>query len=367
MNILAAVLKEPHNPFHIQDIELNTDLRSNEVLVKVVATGLCHTDLAVRDQHLPVPLPAILGHEGAGIVESIGTHVTKVAIGDHVVLAPSSCGKCSYCQSGHPAYCQDLLKLNIYGPRNDGSCPYHDENGNNVGGFFFGQSSFAAYSLTTESNVVKIPFDVPLEIMGPLGCGIQTGAGTVLNVMRPSPGDSFVVFGTGPVGLAALMAAKLAGCTTIIAVDIHQNRLDFARSLGATHLVNSKDDVPSKYIQENILPFGVDFAIDTTGRNEVINQAIHALKARGKCALVAVSGSEKLEIDNAALFSGKSIEYVLEGDSVPDVFIPKLISLYQKGIFPFDKLITFYNLADINRAVAESENGSVLKAVIRMP
>ncbi|GLU57123.1 aryl-alcohol dehydrogenase [Dyadobacter frigoris] len=367
MKIKAAVLEEAHVPFIIKDLELDTELRSTEVLVKVVATGLCHTDLAVRDQHLPVPLPAVLGHEGAGIVEKIGSSVTKVKPGDHVVLAPSSCGKCDYCLSGHPAYCKELFRLNIVGPRTDGSCTYHDHEGRQLGGFFFGQSSFATYSLTSESNVVKVPQDVPLEILGPLGCGIQTGAGTVLNVLNPRARESLVVFGVGPVGLAGLMAAKAAGCTTIIAVDIHDNRLEFARSVGATHTINNRSQEASVFIKENILPEGVHYALDTTGRNEVINQAVTSLKVRGKCALVAVSASSKLEVDNAAIFVGKSIEYVLEGDGVPDIFIPRLIELYKKGLFPFDKLIRFYELEDINQAVEDSESGITLKAVIRMP
>jgi len=367
MKIKAAVLQAPNQPFEIQEIELDTELRANEVLVKIVATGLCHTDLAVRDQHLPVPLPAILGHEGAGTVEKIGSNVTKVERGDHVVLAPSSCGKCSYCLSGHPSHCQELLKLNIAGPRTDGSCPYHDNEGNSLGGFFFGQSSFGTYSLTSENNVVKVPKDVPLELLGPMGCGLQTGAGTVLNVLQPKAGESFAVFGVGPVGLAGLMAAKVAGCTTIIAVDIHDNRLEFAKTLGATHTINSRKDTASVFIKDQILSEGVHYTMDTTGRNEVINQAVSSLRARGKCALVAISASEKLEIDNAALFSGKSIEYVLEGDSVPDVFIPKLISLYKKGLFPFDKMVAFYELDAINQSVEDSEKGITLKAIIKMP
>jgi len=367
IQIKAAVLREPYASLEIEEVELDTALHANEALVKIVATGLCHTDISVRDQHLPVPLPAILGHEGAGVVQQIGTNVKKIKVGDHVILAPSSCGKCNYCQSGHPAYCTELFRLNISGPRVDGSCPYHDHNGGKLAGFFFGQSSFATYSLTTENNLVKVPDHMALESLGPLGCGLQTGAGTVLNVLQPKAGDSFVVFGAGPVGLAAVMAAKASGCTTIIAVDIHDNRLQLAKTLGATDTINSRTESPSIYIRSNILSYGLDYAMDTTGRNDVINEALKSLKPRGKCALVAISASEKLEVDNAAIFDGKSIEFVLEGDSVPAIFIPKLIDLYNNGLFPFDQLITYYRLEDINQAIADSERGTVLKAVIRMP
>jgi aryl-alcohol dehydrogenase len=367
MKIKAAVLNSPHQLFDIQELKLDTELRSNEVLVKVIATGLCHTDLAVRDQHLPITLPAVLGHEGAGIVERTGSNVTKVKAGDHVVIAPSSCGKCNYCLSGHPSYCIELLTLNMGGARPDGSCPYHDDEGKAINGFFFGQSSFGTYSLTSENNVVKVPDDVPLEILGPLGCGLQTGAGTVLNVLKPGAGESIVVFGAGPVGLAALMAAKASGCTTIIAVDVHDNRLELAKSLGATHTINSKYAVTSQFINENILPGGVHYSVDTTGRNEVINQAVGSLKMVGICALISVPANRKLEIDYSVMTAGRSIQSVFEGDSIPAIFIPQLIELYKKGLFPFDRLIKFYDLENINQAVSDSENGTTLKAVIRMP
>ena len=367
MKIQAALLTEAHQPLVVQEVELDENLRPHEVLVKIVATGLCHTDLAVRDAHIPAQLPVILGHEGAGIVERIGSNVTQVQMGDHVVLAPASCGKCSFCQSGHPSYCIHLFTLNLPGPRADGSCPYHDKQGNVVGGFFFGQSSFGTYSLAAENNVVKVPPDVPLEILGPLGCGMQTGAGTVLNVLKPTAGESIAIFGVGPVGLAGLMAAKAAGCTTIVAIDVHDSRLALARSLGATHTINSKTQLAAPYIHESVLPGGVHYSLDTTGRNEVINQAVAALRFMGRCALVGVSTAAKLEIDNSVLFTGRSVEYVVEGDSVPSLFIPQLIELYKKGLFPFDKLIQFYELEDINQAIADSESGTTLKAVIRMP
>ena len=367
MDITAAVLKEANQPFVVEKVIIDDELRPHEILVKVLATGLCHTDIAVRDQQIPTALPAVLGHEGAGIVERIGAGVTKVNPGDHVVMAPSSCGKCSYCVSGHPSYCIHLTELNIGGRRQDGSCPYHDHSGQDLSGLFFGQSSFGTYSLTSENNVVKVDKDVPLEILGPLGCGFQTGAGTVLNVLRPNAGESIAIFGIGPVGLAALMAAKAAGCTTIIAVDIHDSRLEKALRLGATHTVNSRATNVKQYILEHILPGGVHYAIDTTGRNEVISQAVHALRPLGKCALIGIAGSSKLEIDVFPIMAGQTIVYVIEGDSVPDIFIPQLIALYKRGLFPFDKLITFYTLDEINKAVADSESGLTLKAVIRMP
>ncbi len=367
MNIQAAVLNEPKAAFTLEQIDLDTNLRANEILVKIVATGLCHTDLAVRDQHMPFPIPAILGHEGAGIVESVGAEVSKVKKGDHVILAPASCGKCEQCKSGHPSYCENFYALNIGGKRQDGSCPYHNHNGDEISGFFFYQSSFATYSIAGENNVVKVSKDVPLEILGPLGCGLQTGAGTVLNHLRPKPGESIIIFGIGPVGLAALMAAKASGCTTIVAVDVHDNRLELAKELGATHTINSIKNKVSEKINSDIKPGGLHYAVDTTGRTDVINEALASLRYRGVCDTIAVSSSQTLELSYMNYGMGKSVHPVIEGDSVPDVLIPQLIDLYQKGLFPFDKLIKFYDFADINQAIEDSEKGTTLKAILRMP
>ena len=367
MEITAAVLPAPKQKFNLETIQLDTRLHPEEILVKIVATGLCHTDLAVRDQYIPFEIPAILGHEGAGIVEEVGSSVTKVKKGDHVILAPASCGKCSYCKSGHPSYCENFFQLNFGGHRADGSCPYHDHSGKAVSGLFFGQSSFATYSIASENNVVKVQDDVPIEILGPLGCGLQTGAGAVLNVLKPKAGESIVVAGVGPVGLAAIMAAKAAGCTTIIAVDVFDNRLELAESLGATHTINSRNTIPSEEISTKLYPGGVHYAIDTTGRNDVINQMVGSLRYLGKCIVLGVSPTPKMEVDNAFFTMGRSVQYVVEGDSVPDIFIPQLIELYKKGLFPFDKLIRFYAFDEINQAIEDSEKGVTLKAVLRMP
>ena len=367
MKIDAAVLALPQREFKVSEIDLESTLQSEEILVRIVATGICHTDLAVRDKQLPFGQPGILGHEGAGIVEQVGSNVTKVKAGDHVILAPASCGKCSYCKSGHPSYCVNFFPLNFGGKRADGSCPYHDHDGHDVNGFFFGQSSFATYSLASENNVVKVQDDVPLEILGPLGCGLQTGAGTVLNVLRPKAGESISVSGVGPVGLAAIMAAKAAGCTTIVAIDIFDNRLELAKSLGATHSINSRNKKVSDEINNTIQPGGVHYSIDTTGRNEVINENIASLRFMGRAIVLGVSPTPTMNLDNVSFTMGRSVQYVVEGDSVPDIFIPQLIELYKKGLFPFDKLIRFYELDQINQAIEDSEKGVTLKAVLRMP
>ena len=243
MKIRAAVLPAPHSSFAIEELELD-EPRSNEVLVRIVATGICHTDLSVVEQDLPAPTPIVLGHEGAGVVERVGSDVRHVAPGDHVVLTFPSCGTCAKCVAGRAYFCEQILALALAGVRTDGS-PTVRASDHPVCGCFFGQSSFATHALAYARNTVKVPREAPLEMLAPLGCGIQTGAGTVLNVLKPGGSDTIAVFGCGAVGLAAVMAAHLSGCRTIIAVDRVDSRLELARDLGATHTSTPLSRTPS--------------------------------------------------------------------------------------------------------------------------
>lgn len=365
MEITAAITKKKGGEFVLEKVELD-EPRSNEVLVKVVATGMCHTDLAVRDQQMPTPLPVVLGHEGAGIVEAVGGDVTKVKPGDRVVMSFGSCGHCPNCQKGFPAYCYYILPLNFGGSRLDGSHSLH-QNGKALSSNFFSQSSFGTYALATERNVVKVPQDVPLEILGPLGCGIQTGAGAVMNNLNPDAGSSIAIFGTGAVGLSAIMAANVVGCTTIIAVDINQERLEFSKQFGATHTINSKDQDLGKSLTQ-IMENGVEFAFDTTGNIHVIVSALESLASKGVCGIVGVTPPDKfVQLDpNLLVGKGLTLRGITEGDSIPDIFIPRLIALYQQGKFPFDKLIKVYPFDQINQAVEDSEKGVTVKPVIKI-
>ncbi|TDG19961.1 NAD(P)-dependent alcohol dehydrogenase [Paraburkholderia silviterrae] len=367
-NCTCAVATEKAKPFQIRHLLLD-EPQEGEIIVEIAGVGVCHTDLTVRDQHYPVPLPAVLGHEGAGIVVKVGASVTKVAVGDHVVLAYGSCGKCENCQSGKAGYCIEGFPRNFGARRGDGSSTYRSEEGESVGGYFFSQSSFGTYSLATERNVVKIDPSVPLDLMGPLGCGISTGAGTVLNALRPAAGSSIVVFGAGSVGLSAVMAAKLAGCATIIVVDIVESRLQLARELGATAAINARhpdgvDVVKAVAALTNGL--GAEYSIESTANPKVLRQALECLRPTGVCALVggAPFGTEATFDMNTILF-GRTLRGVIQGDSVPDVFIPRLIELWKQGRFPFDKLVKFYALDEINEACADSESGRVLKPILR--
>lgn len=364
MKIQAAVATAPQTDLEIRELELD-EPRADEVTVRLVASGVCHTDAIVRDQWYPVPLPAVLGHEGSGIVEAVGADVTDLAVGDKVVLAPASCGVCEHCIAGHPQYCVDFYGLNFGGSRTDGTKMFTAD-GEQVSSNFFGQSSFASVTNVRARNAVKVADDAPLELLGPLGCGIMTGSGAVLNVLQPGPGESIAVFGTGAVGLAGMLAAVAAGATTIIMVDIVQSRLDFAKELGATHVVNSKEQDAVEAIREITGGRGVQYALDTTGVPPVFAQMTKSLALRGHGVLVGAAklGTEAPFDIGTLLTSGISISMVVEGDAVPREFIPKLISLHERGLFPFDRLVKRYAFDDINQAFADSESGATIKPVL---
>jgi aryl-alcohol dehydrogenase len=366
VKITAAVAREEAQPFSIEELDLE-EPRVDEVLVRLVATGVCHTDLIVRDQWYPVPLPSVLGHEGAGIVERVGEGVAKVQPGDHVVLSFNSCGQCANCARGRPTYCLNFFERNFGGARPDGSNAL-SQNGDTVHAHFFGQSSFADYTLAAERSVVKVSQDAPLDLLGPLGCGIQTGAGSVLNTLRPEAGSSIAVFGTGAVGMSAIMAAVVVGCTTIIGIDLNPNRLELARELGATHTIISAEMDAVEEIGK-ITGGGADYSLETSAVPQVFRQAVDCLVPLGVCGLVGAAplGTEASLDMNNILIPGRTVRGIVEGDSIPDVFIPRLIELHDRGRFPFDRLIEFYDLEEINQAAEDSEEGTVLKPVLRMP
>ncbi|CAP41722.1 MULTISPECIES: NAD(P)-dependent alcohol dehydrogenase [Pseudomonadota] len=365
-SITVAVVRAPQQPFTIEAARIRAP-RKDEVLVRVVATGLCHTDLIVRDQYYPVPLPAVLGHEGAGVVEEVGPNVKNLKVGDHVVLTYGACGHCNPCASGHEAYCKDFYPLNFGGCDIHGDTALQTADGVPLHDHFFAQSSFATYALARENNAIQVPADAPLELLGPLGCGIQTGAGAVINSLKVRVGSSFAAYGAGAVGLSAVMAARVAGATTIIAIDVVPSRLELAKELGATHTVNSKEVDVIETVRE-ITNGGADFALESTGRPEVLEAGIDALGGLGTMGIVGAPklGTRASFDINSLLLGGRSIRGIVEGDSVPQVFIPQLVKLYQQGRFPFDRLVKFYPLEQINQAAEDSTKGITLKPILRI-
>ncbi|WP_029149639.1 NAD(P)-dependent alcohol dehydrogenase [Microbacterium indicum] len=361
-DVRAAVLHGVDEPFRFETLTLD-DIRPDELLVKIVATGLCHTDLAIQHGHMPGAFPFVLGHEGAGIVEEVGSAVTGFEVGDKVAISYAACGHCSNCLAGREAYCLSFFPLNFGGIREDGSTTFTDADGGVVHGSFFGQSSFADHAIASAKNVVKLDADAPVEIAGPLGCGIQTGAGTVLNSLAVPAGASIVVAGTGAVGLSAIMGAKVAGATTIIAVDVIPERLEFAKKLGATHTINGKEEDTVARIRE-ITGDGASYAVDTTGAAPVLDQLIDATAMGAKLAFIAVS-KPGTTID-ATKVGGKTIVGAIEGDSIPQNFIPELIALNKAGRFPFEELVTTYAFDEIEQAIADTQSGKTVKAVLTM-
>jgi aryl-alcohol dehydrogenase len=364
MRITAAVARAEGGPFTIEELELD-EPRPDEILVDVHAVGLCQADIAIRDQFMPLPLPAVLGHEGAGVVAEVGCDVTKVAPGDKVLMTFDACGDCALCLSGHPAYCLELVARNVGGGRPDGTNALHDGHGD-VHGFFFGQSSFATHALATERTVVKLGDSVDLDLVAPLGCGVVSGAGTVLNRLRAEPGSSMAVFGTGTVGMSAIMAAKDAGCTDIYAVDIQPDRLALALELGATAVIDASRVNPVSEIQWRT-GIGVSYTIDTTAVPEVARQAVDCLAPLGTCALLGLgpAGTEvSVDLTNL-LIPGRTVVGVTKGDCRPDEFVPQLLDLHVAGRLPFDRLVDVYPLADINKAVEDAEMGKCVKPVLK--
>lgn len=362
----CAVVREPGGPFRLEQVELSGP-QPDEVLVEVVASGMCHTDLLVRDSR-PDSLPAVLGHEGAGIVRETGSAVSGLKPGDKVVLSFPSCGQCRRCLTGRSAYCDAIAQLKFGCCRADGSVATTDMGGSPVGDHFFGQSSFGTLCVANARSVVKVPDDVDLRVAGPLACGVQTGAGAVLDVLRVTPGSSVAVFGTGSVGLCAIMAAQLCGATTIVAVNRRASRLELAAEFGATHLVSPQQADPVEAIRDATAGRGVDFVLETTGVPDVFTQAVRSLDSLGTCAYVGTAppgvtgGIVMLE----AMTKGLTVRGVLQGDSTPSQMIPRLLTLHQRGLLPFDRLITHYRLDEINQAAADCIGGHVVKPVLLM-
>ena len=366
MKITAAVVHERSGPFSIEQVDL-CEPRKDELLVEVVASGMCATDLHGRDAYYPTKFPKIFGHEGAGIVRATGSAVTKFRAGDHVVMAYPWCGDCPNCRSQRQSYCLKAFDLKMNGTRADGST-LHSKDAKPVYSAFFQQSSFGTFTIANERFAVKVRNDVAIELVCALACGGQTGAGAVLNVMKPRAGDSFVVFGVGAVGLSGLMAAKIAGCDPIIAVDVHEHRLALARQLGATHTINHSGGTDIVAEVRKITGPGARYTLETSALPAVLREAVEALMPAGSCILL---GSARKGTDTSLempfLQNGRTVRGVIQGDSVPQELIPVLVDHIVAGRFPVEKMITFYPFADVNRAAAESVSGVTIKPVLRMP
>ena len=342
--------------------------RAGEMRIRLVATGICHTDLHEHPgRHSPSPI--VLGHEGAGVVEELGDGVSGLAIGDHVVLSGNSCGRCPSCVAGRPTYCDLAMPLCFGGKRLDGSTALCGDGGQ-IHSHFFGQSSFASHSIVPVRTAVKMDKSLPLEMLGPLGCGVVTGVGGVIEALKVGFGDTIAIFGTGGVGLSAVMAAKLVGAKRIVAVDLSPARLELAREFGATDcLLGNEDDLAAKI--RAITGRGVGFTFNTTNSSAVHALALEVLAMNGTAGFVAApltakDGAPFAPSMFAMLAGGKQMRGILGGDANPQIFLPLLAEYWRQGRLPFDRMIEYYPFADIERAFADAHSGKVIKPVLLM-
>ncbi|MFH9613476.1 NAD(P)-dependent alcohol dehydrogenase [Streptomyces pratensis] len=360
MRFGAAVLRSYEDRFAVEEVLLNAGPAEGEILVRISGCGMCRTDLAVRRSAGRTPLPAVLGHEGAGVVVETGGQDTGPSVGDHVVLSFDSCGHCRNCMGAAPAYCDSFASLNLFGGRKENAARFTDAAGGELAPRWFGQSSFAEYAMVPARNAVRVDPSLPLELLGPLGCGFLTGAGAVFNSFGAGPGDSLAVFGAGAVGLAAVMAALAAGAVAV-AIDRHPERLALAERLGAIPL-NAVSTGLSDRIRQ-LTDGGAQYALDTTGSAKLINDALQALRPTGHLGLVARLHTV-LPLQPGSLDRGRTISHICEGDAVPGLLVPRLTALWQAGRFPFDQLIRTYPLADVNEAERDCDAGRVVKPVL---
>jgi aryl-alcohol dehydrogenase len=366
VQITAAVTASPGAAFTLEPVELDPP-RPDEILVRIRAVGVCHTDLVARDGAMPFSMPAVLGHEGAGVVEAVGSAVTKVAAGDRVALTFRSCGQCERCKSGDPAYCRTMPMLNYIGMRPDGSKALH-QGETAVSSNFFGQSSFATHALAYERNVVKLPPAIPFDLAAPLGCGVQTGAGGVMLALACPAGSSLLVTGGGAVGLSAVMGAAIQGCGAIIVVEPHASRRALATELGATHVIDPAANPELAAAVRAILPHGVDFAFDTTGRPEILTAIMAALAPKGVLGVVGIPppGAAMPGDLGTVLTFGQTVRGIIEGDSDPDTFLPQLIDHWRAGRLPLEKLVHTFPFAHINEAIDAQHHGECVKVVLTL-
>jgi S-(hydroxymethyl)glutathione dehydrogenase/alcohol dehydrogenase len=365
MKARAAVLFEVGKRLEIREVDVERP-RAGEVLIKMAAGGVCHSDLHVMTGHLAAALPAILGHEGAGVVADVGPGVTSVKAGDHVIpLWRVSCGQCEHCSDGRPALCAAGTQIRMTGRLLDGTTRFRLDGGEIK--HFAGVSSFAEYSVVPEAAVLKIPDDLPLDRAALLGCAVITGVGAAIHCARVRPGSSVVVFGTGGVGLNVVQGARLAGAEKIIAVDLLDRKLDFARRFGATHTVNGSGGDPVAQVRALTGGRGVDYAFEVVGTTKTMRQAWDCLAKRGMAVVVGVTPmtTEVAVPVMSLVFEERVLTGSVYGSSRPRLDIPTLIELYRSGRLLLDELLTrTYPFAEINEAYAALERGDVARSVV---
>jgi len=358
---IKTVVVEKKGEYAIRNAELG-EPREDEVLVQMKGSGICHTDIAVMNQFIPTPLPIALGHEGAGIIAAVGSNVRSYKRGDRVIISYSSCGECKPCRHGILGACVHFDQIN-FGTTVEESSSMIKMDEKKVA-TLFGQSSLSTYCVVKAKSLIKVPYDeLDISILGPLACGVQTGAGTVLNKLRPGAGESIAIFGCGGVGLSAVMAAALTGCQNVIAVDVVPERLQLAKELGATHAINGKEVNAVEEIKR-ITNGGAEYAIESAAVPMLIQQAVRCTCSLGQIVTIGGASETTLNIQNDLLSPNRTVMGLVEGGAIPQEFIPVLLKYYTEGRFPFDKLIKTYSFDNIAQAIADMKNGIAIKPVI---
>src|SRR6184192_3533083 len=357
--VRAAVVNAVREPIRVELLTLRAP-RADEVLVRLGASGVCHSDLHVINGDLPMPLPTVLGHEGPGVVEAVGAGVRRVKDGDHVVLSwVPYCGSCWYCESGRTHLCEmgyvKALAAEVFS--RDGSAV----------GQLAGVGSMAEWTVVPESGCIPIDADVPLDRACLIGCGVMTGVGAVINTARVQPGQSVAVFGAGGVGLNVIQGAVLAGANPIIAIDLNERKLGFAKQFGATHTVNAGSTDPVTAVLDLTGMRGADYAFEVIGRPEVVTQAFMAIRRGGKAVVIGVPpATDMVSVPGVLLpLAEKSLVGSLYGSANMARDVPRLIDLYRAGKLKLDELITRrYQIAQVSEAFTAMEKGEVARGVI---
>jgi aryl-alcohol dehydrogenase len=361
---LAAVTREA-GKFSIEEVDLAAP-KAGEVLVRNVGCGVCHTDVFGLSMPRTPDNPAVLGHEGVGVVEEVGVGVDSLEVGDRVVMSFPSCGTCPNCTEGLPYACEHLNEMFFGGVYKDGTKRF-SKDGTDISSWF-GQGSFSSHVIVAARSAVKVDVDSDedlLKLCG-FGCGIQTGAGVVMNAIKSTPGTSFVVFGLGGVGMGAIMAAKIVGCNPIIGVARRPERLALAKELGATHVLNNNEVDVAEEVKK-ITGGGAHGCIETSGSHELLVTALKCLRRLGKVCTVAVTGNAEIPIPVGPLIMNPSTALMgaTEGASNPQIFIPELVDFFKRGLLPVEKFLVYYDFKDIAQAFEDQHAGKVIKPVLK--
>jgi aryl-alcohol dehydrogenase len=370
MRITAAVMQKSDGKLTRRKIELEQlelePPRADEVLVRISSVGVCGTDRGCIHGLEPYPTPGVLGHEGAGIVEEVGRDVTLVKPGDRVMIGVPYCGVCRTCRRGEPRYCERGQQLSFSGYRLDGSGAMARRNGEKVAGRFFQQSSWASHTVALQQQLARVPQGLDLDLTGPYGCSISTGAGAILNELKPTPGSSIAIFGVGNVGLAAVMAARLTGASTIIAIDKVPARLALAQQLGATHLLEYSETIVATL--KELTSDRLDYSVEATAGSNLVAEAVSALGVRGTCAMVGgAKQTASVTLNHSdTLLHGKRVIGVMGGGGQTPQFLESLMALQLQRRFPLEKLVKFYDFSRVNEAIDDSDRGDAIKPILRM-